>query len=174
MRFLQNPVILFAFGVLALLIWLLARRLQRASGLPRGRVVYADPGLWGKTEKPLYDAELGLTGKPDYLIRSGEMLIPVEVKSAWAPPAPYDSHVLQLAAYCLLVESVTGIAPSHGLIRYRNRTFSVEFNPNLRARVLEIIALIQTQKEREQPDRSHDESNRCERCGFRAACDQRL
>ena len=99
MRFLQNPVILFAFGVLALLIWLLARRLQRASGLPRGRVVYADPGLWGKTEKPLYDAELGLTGKPDYLIRSGEMLIPVEVKSAWGPPAPYDSHVLQLVAY---------------------------------------------------------------------------
>ena len=107
MELLRNPFVLLVFAVLAFLAWLLARHLQRASGLPRGRVVYADPGLWGKPEKPLFDAALGLTGKPDYLIRSGKSLIPVEVKSGWAPTAPYDSHVLQLAAYCLLVESTT-------------------------------------------------------------------
>ncbi|MRR31610.1 hypothetical protein EG834_15065, partial [bacterium] len=66
MQFLRDPLILLFFAVLAVLAWLLARHLQRASGLPRGRVVYADPGLWGRPEKPLFDSALGLTGKPDY------------------------------------------------------------------------------------------------------------
>ncbi len=174
MQFLRDPLILIFFAVLAFLAWLLARHLQRASGLPRGRVVYADPGLWGRVEKPLFDSALGLTGKPDYLVSIGQTLIPVEVKSGWAPSAPYDSHVLQVAAYCLLVESSKGITPPYGLIRYRNRTFSVEFNETLRERVLDMITLIQTQKERGQPERSHNEPNRCARCGFRTSCDQRL
>jgi CRISPR-associated exonuclease Cas4 len=174
MEVLRNPLVFLFFAFLALLAWLLARHLQFRTGLPRGQVVYADPGLWGKPEKPLFDAALGLTGKPDYLVRVGDVLVPVEVKSSWAPAAPYDSHVLQLAAYCLLVESTTGVAPPYGLVRYRNRTFSVEFNSALRERALEIIHLIQTQKEHGIADRSHNEPNRCARCGFRSTCDQHL
>ncbi len=90
--------------LLALALLWQARRAQKASGLPGGRVIYTDTRAWGnKVEKPLYDASLGLTGKPDYLVEKNGRIIPVEVKSGRAPQSPYDSHIYQLASYFLLV-----------------------------------------------------------------------
>ncbi|HEX2696091.1 MAG TPA: hypothetical protein VHM28_00180, partial [Anaerolineales bacterium] len=43
-------------------------RQRREAGLPGGRVLYTDTRAWGAVEKPLFYAELGLTGKPDYLV----------------------------------------------------------------------------------------------------------
>jgi CRISPR-associated exonuclease Cas4 len=164
----------FAVLCLALLFFLIARALRRAGGLPSGRIVYADPGLWGKSEKPLFDSALGLTGKPDYLLKRAGVLIPVEVKSMWAPREPYDSHVLQLGAYCLLVECSFGIRPAYGLLRYRNRTFNIPFTEALEEEVLHVVQEIRCHKDMEAVDRSHDHAARCARCGYRSACDQRL
>ena len=143
-------------------------------GLPPGRLVYADPGLWGKPEKPFYDSGLGLTGKPDYVVNQKGRLLPVEVKSAWAPSVPYDSHILQLGAYCLLIERVTGKRPPYGILKYRNRTFAIDYTSSLENSVMEIIEKIQKQKNRSQASRSHDEARRCAHCGYRKTCDQRL
>ncbi len=143
-------------------------------GLPPGRLVYADPGLWGKPEKPFYDSELGLTGKPDYVVNQKGRLLPVEVKSAWAPSVPYDSHILQLGAYCLLIERATGKRPPYGILKYRNRTFAIDYTSSLENSVMEIIEKIQKQKNRSQASRSHDEARRCAHCGYRKTCDQRL
>ena len=115
----------------ALVLALVSRWQRRSAGLPPGRVTYADPSLWGKVEKPLYDPETGLVGKPDYLVETKEGIIPVEVKSAPAPSNPYEGHVLQLAAYCYLVSKTTGKRPPYGLLNYRNRTFSIDFTPAL-------------------------------------------
>ena len=160
--------------LLALVLLMISRVMKRASGMPEGKIVYADPGLWGKPEKPFYDSALGLTGKPDYLIRKGSTIIPVEVKSMWAPREPYDSHVLQLGAYCLLAERHFGNRPDYGLLRYRNRTFKIPFTSTLEDEVLETIYTIRGFKELEEVCRSHDQPNRCARCGFREVCDQRL
>src|SRR4030042_6420078 len=108
--------------ILALALLLISRLIKSASGMPEGRIVYADPGLWGKPEKPFYDSALGLTGKPDYLIKQGGMIVPVEVKSMWAPREPYDSHVLQLGAYCLLAEGHFGQPPAPRRAWCRTRT----------------------------------------------------
>jgi hypothetical protein len=55
----------------------------------------------------------GLTGKPDYILREGEELIPVEHKSRLMSAAgAYEGEILQLAAYCLLVEERFGKAKS--------------------------------------------------------------
>ena len=132
------------------------------------------PGLWGKPEKPFYDSGLGLTGKPDYVVNQKGRLLPVEVKSAWAPSVPYDSHILQLGAYCLLIEKVTGKRPPYGILKYRNRTFAIDYTNSLEDAVLEIIEKIQKQKKRSQASRSHDEARRCAHCGYRKVCDQRL
>ena len=102
------------------------------------------------------------------------MMIPVEVKSSWAPRTPYDSHKLQLAAYCLLVERYYGIRPAYGLLRYRNRTFRMKFDRELEYQVLDLLDEIRQQKEQEEVWRSHQQKNRCSRCGFREKCDQRL
>ena len=160
--------------LVALALLLISRAIKRSSGMPEGKIVYADPGLWGKPEKPFYDSGLGLTGKPDYLIRQGSEIIPVEVKSMWAPREPYDSHVLQLGAYCLLAERHFGKRPAHGLLRYRNRTFKIQYTPTLEEEVVDAIETIRGFKEMEEVCRSHDQPNRCARCGFRDRCDQRL
>jgi CRISPR-associated exonuclease Cas4 len=169
-------VILIAFVVFLIgitLFWL-SRRKWKQVGLPSGRVFYADPGLWGKPEKPFYSSGLGLTGKPDYVVDQNGRLLPVEVKSTWAPPAPYDSHILQLGAYCLLIEKVTGKRPPYGILKYRNRTFAIDFTVTLENSVLEIIEKVRKQKNRGQASRSHDEARRCAHCGYRKVCDQRL
>ncbi len=160
--------------VAALLILWLASRQRRSSGLPAGRVIYSDTNRWGKVEKPLYDAEAGLTGKPDYLVEDGDHLIPVEVKSGRAPSLPHDSHVFQLAAYCLLVERTYGQRPPYGILRYRDRTFSIDYTPELEQELLSLLGQIRTQERRGEANRSHQEPGRCARCGYRASCDQRL
>ena len=106
-------IALLLIGVLLLLalwLYLSAARSQRRSGLPQGRLVYADTGRWSEVSRPYFSQRYRLTGKPDYLVETGDGLVPVEVKHGAAPVGgqPYDSHVMQLAAYCLLVEDAHG------------------------------------------------------------------
>ncbi len=162
---------LFLLAVL-MLIW--AQHRLQAVGLPLGRIVSTDTAGWRALEKPLYDPETGLTGKPDYVVKVGRALVPVEVKSVWAPAEPYDSHVYQLAAYCLLLARTSGKRPPYGLIHYRNRTFAVDFTPALEQALLGVIDEMHAEQRRSTVNRSHEESARCARCGFRAVCDQRL
>jgi CRISPR-associated exonuclease Cas4 len=171
MKFLLVAAVLLVLGLLAL--WQAARQ-RRASGLPLGRVVYTDTGGWGKVEKPLFDPLSGLTGKPDYLVKCKEGWIPVEVKSCFAPPQPHAGHVLQLAAYCLLVERSTGSRPPYGLIRYRNRTFEVNYTPQLEAELLALVSRMRAQEQSRRLNRSHESIGRCSGCGYRSVCDQKL
>lgn len=166
------PLILI---LLALLFWFLSRRAQRASGLPAGRVVYTDTGAWGRLEKPLFSHRLQLTGKPDYLVRDGAAYIPVEVKSG---PAPAEgaraSHIYQLAAYCVLVAEAYGSRPTHGLIKYADKTLAVDFTSQLEADLLELLDEIRADGEADDVARSHSSAARCRACGFREVCEESL
>ena len=171
-----SPILLAVgiFALFAFFLFLAARLLQRKTGIPEGHIIYSDPGVWKKTQKPLYDSTIGLTGKPDYLIKHGNQIIPAEVKSSWAPRSPYDSHLLQLAAYCMLVECTYQQRPPYGILRYRNRTFKIQYTEELEQRVLGLIENIRTQKNQEDVQRSHNQKSRCSGCGYRNSCDQRL
>lgn len=158
----------------ALVLLFISGRQRRGAGLPGGRVVFTDTRAWGKVEKPLYDHELDLTGKPDYLIEKDGKLIPVEVKTGRTPEAPYDSHIFQLAAYCYLVEKTYNKRPTHGIIHYPNRDFAVDYTRELESALLDLLADIRVDEHRTSVPRTHDDERRCHRCGFREACDQRL
>jgi CRISPR-associated exonuclease Cas4 len=163
-----------ALIVIALvLLWISARR-QTQAGLPGGRVIYTDMRGWGPVEKPLYDQELGLAGKPDYLVEKGGIIIPVEVKSTRVVDAPYDSHIYQLAAYCLLVQRTLGTRPPYGILRYSNRTFAIDYTPQLETALIELLNEMRLAGERKEQARSHDNPERCARCGYRSNCDQAL
>ena len=163
-----------ALLLVALVLFLIAGRQRRATGLPGGRIIYTDTRGWGKVEKPLYDQDLGLTGKPDYLIEQNGRLIPVEVKTGRTPEAPYDSHIFQLAAYCLLVERTFRQRPPYGIIHYSNRDFAVDYTPELEAALLDLLADLRRDEVRHAIHRSHEEQHRCLRCGFRDVCEERL
>jgi CRISPR-associated exonuclease Cas4 len=166
---------------IALLIFLLAviffwqsDRQRKAAGLPGGRVIYTDTHAWGRVEKPLFYQALGLTGKPDYLIQQNGQIIPVEVKTGRVPEAPYDSHIYQLASYCLLVEKTYGKRPPYGIIHYNNRDFAVDYTQELESKLLDILADMKRDDHKGEVARSHDQASRCVRCGYRKVCDQRL
>ena len=160
--------------LVALVLFFIAGRQRRASGLPSGRVIYTDTRAWGKVEKPLFDKELGLTGKPDYLIEQNGKIIPVEVKTGRTPEAPYDSHIFQVAVYCLLVQKTYGKRPPHGIIHYPGRDFAVDYSPELENALLDLIADMRIDERRAEVQRSHEDEQRCRRCGFREVCDKRL
>jgi len=160
--------------VLALVLLRQSARRKKESGLPLGRVIYADTDKWNRAEKPLYDPLLQLTGKPDYLVEQRGVIIPVEVKSSQSPTLPHPGHVFQLAAYCLLVERSTGKRPPYGLLRYANRTLQIDYTQELEAELLNQLAEMRARERSGELDRSHNDLARCNRCGYRSSCDQRL
>jgi len=169
----MTSIVLILF-LLALLFFWQSNRQQKAAGLPGGSVIYTDTRGWGKVEKPLYYAALALTGKPDYLIEKNGQIIPVEVKSGRAPEAPYDSHIYQLASYCLLVEKTYGRRPPYGIIHYENRDFAIDYTRELETALIELIADMREDDVRREVARSHEQASRCKRCGYRDICEQRL
>ncbi len=173
------PILIFLLLILALVLFWQAARRQRSSGLPGGRIIYTDTRSWGKVEKSLYDADTGLTGKPDYLIEQRGRLVPVEVKTSRIPEAPYDSHIFQLAAYCLLVQRTYEKRPSYGIIHYsdggkNSRSFAVDYTAGLERALLDLIAEMQSIPPSQEVARSHDNAARCSHCGYRSVCDQKL
>jgi CRISPR-associated exonuclease Cas4 len=161
-----------AFLAIALL-WL-ARRQQQTAGLPEGRVIYADTRGWLPVAEPLYDPDLGLTGRPDYLVQQGKQVIPVEVKSTRTPQKPYDTHIFQLAAYCLLVKHTYDVRPRYGILHYPDRTYRIDFTRELEGALLFLLENMHSQEHHDALPRSHASPARCRGCGFRTVCDQRL
>lgn len=164
-------LILLFFGWLALVR---SRQLHQESGLPAGRLVYADNADWQPNPQPLYAKAYHLSGKPDYLIETDEGIIPVEVKSTSAPKIPYLGHLLQLAAYCLLVEATTGRTPPHGLLKYADALYEVDFTPELRRELLETMAAMRQARLAKNVGRSHQQPGRCAACGLAYRCDEAI
>ncbi|MFL6230947.1 MAG: CRISPR-associated protein Cas4 [Pyrinomonadaceae bacterium] len=166
-----------------------ARARANSTGLPTGRLVYSDTGIavgelapaqinaeGERQERALVSRRFGLTGRPDYLVRSSEGVVPVEAKSARRPAngVPYDSHLMQLAAYCLLVEDALGETVPYGVMRYADGEARVEYTPELRETLLELIEEMREARDAEEVHRSHDEPRRCASCGYRDVCDEAL
>jgi len=158
----------------AAILYYLAARRRAAIGLPAGRVIYSDTRLWGAVEKPFYNAELHLTGKPDYLVQKGGKIIPVEVKSSHVTDGAYDAHIIQLGVYCILVHRRYGKRPPYGILHYPNGTYAVDFTPHFEQTVINLIEAIHAQDRVSEVARSHESHRQCSHCGYRLICDQKL
>lgn len=159
---------------LAILFFFVAFREKNKAGLPGGKIVYSDMNLWEKVEIPLYHPMLKLSGRPDYIVRQKHEHIPVEVKTGRTPKAPYDSHIFQLAAYCLLVENEYRVRPSFGIIHYPEKNFQIDFTYELEAAILVLINEMHKEMDNEEIHCSHSEPQRCHGCGFRQVCEESL
>ena len=185
--------LLYLAGVVLLLVafvaWRAARRGARQANLPEGRIIYSDTGApvgriapvslnerGERQEKPLLSHRHGLVGRPDYLVQTEEGIVPVEAKSTTCPASgvPYESHLMQLACYCLLVEEATKASVPYGVIRYRDRQLRIDYTDELRESLLELLA--EMREARRAPDvyRSHDEAARCAACSYREICVESL
>lgn len=170
--------------ILATLLYLVSIRFEKALGLPGSKVIYSDTNQWKSTHEPLYDNQSGLTGKPDYLVEVGNAIIPVEVKSTSYVHRPYDSHILQLAAYCRLVERTMKIKSPYGILHYTTskstynphtgRSYAISFTPQLSERLDQILNEMRLTTTGNNANRSHQSRRLCQRCGYYNFCDQRI
>ncbi|HEX7312324.1 MAG TPA: PD-(D/E)XK nuclease family protein [Pyrinomonadaceae bacterium] len=187
-------LLLFLLAVTAAFAALAAARESKRAGLPEGSLLYSDTGRpvgrvagtevgrdGKQQERPLVSETLELVGRPDYLIEAEGGVVPVEVKSTACPPGgrPYDSHLAQLAAYCLLVEDVLGATVPYGLVKYRDQEVRVEYTDEMRERALALIDdmkedMYDYSVEGREVHRSHDEPRRCAGCSLRDVCAESL
>jgi CRISPR-associated exonuclease Cas4 len=180
---------LIVLVLLALASYLAARRASSRSGLPGGRILYSDTGYpvgrIGPTEKnkdgeeqekPLISRRYGLIGKPDYLVQTDDGIIPIEVKSTRCPAngRAYDSHIMQLAAYCLLVEEALDANVPYGIIRYSDCEIDLDYTSDLRDELIVLLEEIREARLARDVHRSHDDARRCRSCSMRASCDEAL
>lgn len=161
-----------ALLLLAALLWWLAGRSQRATGLPPTLVRYDDAAA-RPVAKALVSHRYRLTGRPDYLLEARGTLIPVEVKPTRRATTPYQSDLMQLAAYCLLVEEEFEQRPPYGLLRYADRTWRVPWDDARRAALLATLRAME-EAALGSVARQHHEPARCANCSQRAHCEQRL
>jgi len=192
------PALILSLLIFGALLILSSRRRLKVLGIPAGRLVSLDTSrlipvteplydpdlrLTGRPDylvqrgrsvsEPLYDPNLGLTGRPDYLVQRGRSRIPVEVKSGRTPQSPHRSHVLQLAAYCHLVETTTGKRPAYGILKYADSAYKLQYTHALQQDLLQILGTLR-KSQHLSPDRSHNSPGRCRACGYISSCDQSL
>ena len=164
--------LLLALVGLGLLLWSGQQRV--VAGLPAGKLVYADTGAWRRCERPLFSSRYALSGKPDYLVQERGRMVPVEVKPGRTAGVPYAGDVLQLAAYCLLVEEVYGQRPPYGYLKYCHALWRIDYDDGLRRQVLSALERMRRDFVARDVPPSHGDAQRCLHCGQREHCKQRL
>jgi CRISPR-associated exonuclease Cas4 len=136
----------------------------------KGKIEYIDID----DSKVFRSAKHGISGRPDYIMRVGEKTIPVEVKKGRTPRGPLFSHIVQVAAYCLLLEETTGRAPPYGVIKYPEAEHDIEYNEDIKRMVLEKAKEIRAAEETKEAHRNHNRPGKCRSCSRRAVCPERL
>jgi CRISPR-associated exonuclease Cas4 len=136
----------------------------------KGKIEYIDMDR----SKVFRSEKYGLTGRPDYIIKLKDQLIPVEEKKGRTPRGPLFSHILQVAAYCLLIEETEGIAPSHGLLKYPEHEHDIEYNEDLKKVLLQKLDEMREVIEKGDAHRNHNRPGKCVHCSRREVCPERL
>ena len=167
---------LFLISIIAaILAWLLGRPRFAQTGLLALKIRYANVGTIYQ-QPSLISARYGLSGRPDYLVRVDDGVVPVELKSGRSPRSgrPYKGHMLQLAAYCLLVEDVCQAFVPYGLLQYEDRCIRVEYTSSLRRDLLGTLQEMRTAKRGGELHINHNCPAKCRSCGCRAVCGEGL
>jgi CRISPR-associated exonuclease Cas4 len=164
--------------VLALLFFWLSARSRSNTGIPAGEVFYQDLAGQPFAAHDLRSLKLGISGKPDCLIRTADGIVPVELKKSKRPPTRdevYPNHMIQNLAYCALVEEQLGERVPYGLVIYAGQKVRrVEFTDSNRQWLMNTIAAVQAAHLAKQAKRNHNQRGRCSGCGVREKCDQAL
>jgi CRISPR-associated exonuclease Cas4 len=116
----------------------------------------------------------GISGRPDYVVKIGDQLVPVEAKKGRTPQGPLFSHIVQVAAYCLLLEDSTGTAPPYGLRRYPEHEFQIDYNEDMKKMILDKVREMRTALVSDDVHRNHNRPGKCRSCSRRDVCPERL
>ncbi|MFY9716704.1 MAG: PD-(D/E)XK nuclease family protein [Thermoplasmata archaeon] len=159
-------VLLPAVVVGSLVVGLSVRELVRRHREARwGSLAAIDAGR----SETLRSDRYRLVGRPDVLRRSSDgRRIPIEIKRRAAPRAgPFRSHVVQVWAYCLLLEEIDGRSPPFGVVRYSDREYQVPWDSAARSELLAIRRAVDVPYD----GRATPSPGRCGGCRWAFGCD---
>jgi CRISPR-associated exonuclease Cas4 len=143
---------------------------RRDLGLPSGDLVYEDADGQGE---PLTSTEFPLLGKPTYVVRlSDGRPVPIVLKpNVQNLREPQSNHAAQIGAYCLILESYDDLEPpTHGVLRYADREFVVDYTPTLRKKVIRILKDMGNCSEQYPPSLTRQRATKCRSCLFQPIC----
>jgi CRISPR-associated exonuclease Cas4 len=150
---------------LASILFFLSTRARRSAGVPAGEVFYQDLVGQPFAARDLRSVLLGISGKPDCLIRTIDGIVPVELKHPSG----------RRRAYCVLVEEQLKAKVPYGLVIYGGQQVRrVELTTANREWLMHTIAAVRTARLAKAAKRNHNQSGRCSGCGVRDHCDQAL
>jgi len=158
------------FFIIAVRQRVVVQREKRTQGIPEGLIVYSDLNA---PAEPLFSRRFRLVGKPDYIVRQNHRLLPVEVKTG-GQLRPQHSHVMQLAAYCQILEDVSGEFIQEGILVYNNVSYTIAFDPQLRFELNSVMTQMRGSLRHGANMRNHQEPGRCAHCSLRQYCDDRV
>jgi len=142
---------------------------RRALGLPDGELVYEDADGEGE---PLSSSVYPLVGKPDYVVQLPDgRPVPIELKlGVQNATAPYSNHAVQVGAYCLILEDYFAQPPTHGILRYADYEFTIEYTPVLRRKVIKLLTEMQRCSAQQPPPLTKQRAAKCRACTFQPIC----
>lgn len=168
-------ILLFVLSVILLMASrkesMSAKNARKEYGIPAGKVVYTD---LDRPARPLFSKKFLISGKPDYIVEDErtKTLIPVEVKSGNAKK-PHWGHVLQLAAYCLLIEEAYSVRVPYGILVYADgKQHKVKFEDALRSEVISKADEMRRCLKQGRVAKVNRFKGRCISCSVRGDCGQ--
>ncbi|MCL4345031.1 MAG: Dna2/Cas4 domain-containing protein [Candidatus Thermoplasmatota archaeon] len=146
------------------------RRTGTIAEVPRGTMIYGDLIQEGKV---LVTRKHNLSGKPDKIVRHGNLIIPFEYKSGTAQDVPRHTHVLQMGVYFIILGDLyPDYSIDYGILQYSNKRFEIQNTQELRDEVLAKAEVLR--RTVGIPVRNHDRPGRCRNCPYLEICRQRL
>ena len=116
-----------------------------------------------------------LSGKPDYITKLDNHYIPVEVKTGHHN-FPLENHILQLAAYCQIIEDTYNDFVPYGILVYSDtsKQFKISFDPMLRFKLESNLKYMRDVLKKKKVKRNHNDQNKCKHCSMRNYCSEKL
>lgn len=150
-----------------------AKRLREHYKLGKAGIEYAD--TMDEQTKLLVSKKYNIRGRPDLVLKKEGKIVPVEVKTGKVPRGPHFSHILQVAAYCLLIDENYNQKPPYGYIRYgKEKEFKIDYDQKLEKLLKEKITEMRVCLKTGDVHRNHNRRNKCKYCSRREGCPERL
>lgn len=122
-----------------------------------------------KTELKIASEKLGLTGRIDRLEIWKDEIIPFELKNKKSDNKMYDSDIVQLVAYALLLDDSYSCSIRKGFIQYKDKKVDLAISDELKKDVLELIDKVRRIDDERCPP-IQENFKKCDTCNLKEHC----
>ena len=160
------------FFIISKYLKIKSNKIKSENQILDGEIIYSD---LNEPEKPLISNKYKIIGKPDYVIKNKGRYIPVEIKTGNHKTLK-NNHIIQLAAYCQILEDHYKTFTASGIIFYKDtaKKYNINYDPKLRFELTSLINEIRQIQKTKKIKRNHYDIKKCINCSFRKYCKEKI